>query len=89
MGGGSLDAIPVVNTTLSGFGIDIEILQIVVEVNRASTQISPKERCMSCENSCHVNAPLLGKGQGNTGEPFVEVGYDRFFLLVADKLQDP
>jgi hypothetical protein len=37
---GAFDAIPVVNTTLSSFVVNVEVLKIVVKVDRASTEVS-------------------------------------------------
>jgi hypothetical protein len=41
MSSSTFNAIPVVDTTLSSLGIDIKELQVVVEINRAGTEIPP------------------------------------------------
>jgi hypothetical protein len=41
---------------------------------------------MSCEDGGNIYAPLLGKGEGNASEPFVEVSNDGLLLFVTHKL---
>lgn len=41
MSSGTFNAISMVDTTLSSLGIDIKELQVVVEINGASTEIPP------------------------------------------------
>lgn len=86
MSGSSFNAIPVVDAALSRFGIDVKELEVIVEINRAGAEVSSQESGMGGEDGRNINSPLLGKGQSNTGQPFVEVGNDGFFLLVAYKL---
>lgn len=40
VGGGSLNAVTVVYTTLSGFRINIEPLQVVIKVNRTGAKVA-------------------------------------------------
>lgn len=38
---GTLNTVSMVDTALSGFVVDVEILEIVVEINGAGTEVSP------------------------------------------------
>jgi hypothetical protein len=85
---GSLNAVAMVYTTLPGLGIHIKPLKIVVEVDRASTEIATQKSSVSSEDGRHIDSSLLGEGQSNASQPFVEVGYDSLLFLVADELHD-
>lgn len=87
--GCALDTVSMVDAPLAGFGVDVEVLQVVIKVDRAGAKISSEESGMRREDGGDVNATLLGQRQGNTGEPFVEVSNDGSLLFVADKLQIP
>lgn len=52
---GPFDTVAVVDTTLSSFMIDVEVLQIVVEVDRACTEIATEQSSMGSEYSCHID----------------------------------
>jgi len=82
-----LDAVPVVDTALAGLSINVEVLQVVVEVDRAGAQIPTQQCCMSCEDGGHINGTLPDQRQRNTGKPLVEVRNDCPLLLMADELQ--
>jgi hypothetical protein len=85
--GGALDTVSVVDASLAGFGVDVEVLQVVVKVDRAGAKVSSEESSMGGENSGDVNASLLGERQRDTGKPLVEVSNDSPLLLVANKLR--
>ena len=55
MRGGTFDTVSVVDTALSRFVVDVEVLEVVIEVNAASTEIASKQGCMSSENGSHVD----------------------------------
>ena len=76
MGCRPFDAIPVVDSSLARFVIDVEILEIVVKINAAGTEVATKERCVSGEDSSHVDMSFAQEGDCKTGLPFVEMGYD-------------
>lgn len=86
VGGSTLDAVSVVDTTLSSLGIDIEPLKVVVEIYRAGAQVATEKSGVCCEDGSNINLSPLGQWQRNTGKPFVEVGNDSLLLLVAHKL---
>ncbi|KAH6611194.1 hypothetical protein Trco_001214 [Trichoderma cornu-damae] len=56
MSGGTLDAIPMVDATLSCLGIDVKVLEMVVEINRAGTEVSPQKSGMGGEDGRNVNS---------------------------------
>ena len=65
-----------VDTPLSSFMINIKVLQVVVEINTSSTQVSTKQSSVGGKDGSYVNVPLSAEGNSETGLPFVEVGYD-------------
>ena len=62
MSSSTFDTIPVVDTTLTSFSVDVKVLQIVVEIHGTSTQIAAKESSMGRKNSRNVNVSLATKG---------------------------
>lgn len=88
--GRALDAVAVVDAALARLGVHVKVLQVVVEVDGAGAEVAPEQRRVRREDGRHVDAALLAEGQGDTREPFVEVGDDGLFLLVRDELsQEP
>jgi hypothetical protein len=79
-------AVTVVNASLSGLGIAVKVLQVVVEIDRAGAEITTEEGCVSGENGGDVNSALLAQRKSNTGEPLVELGNDCTLLFVVDIL---
>lgn len=57
----TLDAVPVVDTTLAGLGITVKVLKVVVEINRSSAQISSEESSMGGEDGGDIYSSLLAK----------------------------
>lgn len=86
VGGGALDAVAVVDAALAGLGVDVEALQVVVEVDGAGAEVAAEEGGVGGEDGGDVDAALLGEGEGDAGEPLVEVGNDGLGFFVADKL---
>jgi hypothetical protein len=86
MSSSALDTITVVDATLAGLCIYIEILEIVVKVNRPSTEISSKESSMGCEDRGDIDSPLLSEGKRYTCKPFVKMGDNRPPFLVSNEL---
>jgi len=68
--------VPVVDTPLSSLMINIKVLQVVIEINTSSTQVSTEQSSVGGKDGSYVNMPLSAKGNSETGLPFVEVGYD-------------
>jgi hypothetical protein len=59
--------------------INIKVLQVVVEINTSSTQVSTKQSGVGGKDGSYVDMSLPAKGNSETGLPFVEVGYDCCF----------
>ena len=59
MGRTAFYAITVIDAALAGFGIDIEVLQVIVKVNRASTEVATEESRMGGEDGRDVDLPFL------------------------------
>jgi hypothetical protein len=62
----SLDTISVIDSTLSSFGINIKVLQVVVEINAAGAKVTSQESCMGGENGGDVNAALATQWETDT-----------------------
>lgn len=66
MCGCSFDTVSMVDTSLSGLMVDIEVLEVVVEVDTTGTKISSEQGCVSGEDCRDVDSPLSTEGQGHT-----------------------
>jgi len=66
--------------------VDIKVLQVVVEINTSSTQVSTEQSGVSGKDGSYVDMPLPAKGDSETGLPFVEVGNDCGFRFSGGKL---
>lgn len=86
--GGALNAVSVVDTTLSSFRVNVKVLQVVVEIDGTSAQVSPEKSRVGGEDCGHINATLLAEREGDTRKPFVEMGNDCDGLFTSDKLGD-
>lgn len=69
----AFDAISVINTTLSGFVINVEVLKIVVKVDRTSTEVSTQEGGVGSEDGGDVYVSLPAERNGDPSLPFVEM----------------
>lgn len=87
VGCSSLNAVAVVDTTLSSFSIDIEVLQVVVKIDGSSAKISAEKGSVGGKYGGDINATLLAERKGYTSQPFVELDDNCFSLLVVDKLR--
>ena len=67
MSRGPLNAVPVVNATLSCFGINVEVLQVVVEIHRTGAKISTEEGSMCGEDGSYVHLTLFGQRESDAG----------------------
>lgn len=66
-----------VDSTLARLMVDVKVLQVVVKVDAASTEVATKERGVGGEDGGDVNLALAAEGNGKTSLPLVEVGDDR------------
>lgn len=61
----AFNAVSMVNATFSSFVIDIEVLQVIVEVDRAGAEVSSQEGCVGSEDSRNINmAAIFMKNDG-------------------------
>jgi hypothetical protein len=81
-------SLPVVDTPLASFVVDVKVLQVVVEINAPSAEVSSEQGSMRSENGRHVNVALPAERNGKTSLPLVEVGDDRFVSLASRELPD-
>lgn len=88
MGGTALYAVSVVNASLTSFRIAVEVLQVVVEVDRAGAEVSSEERGVRGEDGGNIYPALFAEGESNAGEPFVELANDGPFFLVIHILRE-
>ena len=51
-------AVSVINSSFSGFVVDIKILQIVIEINGAGTEIAAEQRCVCRKYGSDVDMSL-------------------------------
>ena len=86
MGSSALDTVTVVDTTFTSLRIHVKILEIIVKVNRSSTEISPKESSMGCEDRGDINSSLLSERKCHTCKPFMKMSDNRSALLMSNKL---
>ena len=73
-----MENIPVIDAALPSFVIDIEVLQVVVEVDRAGAEVATEEGGMGREHGRHIDMTLPAERDGDAGLPLMEVGDDRF-----------
>lgn len=71
-----INSLPVVDTSLARLVVDVKVLEVVVEINTSSTQVSSEEGSVRGEDGRDVDVPLPAEGNGETSLPFVEVGHD-------------
>lgn len=82
----AFNAVSVIDATLASFMVHIKVLEIVVEVDGTSAEISAEEGCMRCEHSCHIDVALAAKRYGETCLPLMEMGNDSCMCLAGDVL---
>jgi hypothetical protein len=84
--GTTLDTVAVVDATLPRFGVDIKVLQVVVEIDRTGTEISAQQGGMGGEDGGDVDLSFPAEGEGDTREPLVELRDDGTLLLMVGVL---
>ena len=84
---GTFDAVSVVDAALAGFVINVEVLEVVVEVDRAGAEVASEEGCVGGEDGRDVDMALAKEGNGKTGLPLVEVCDDDVVELAGDVLE--
>ena len=81
-----LYAVAVVDASLPSLSIAIEVLEIIIEVDRTGAEVPPKKRGVSRKDCCYIYPSLLRQRQRDSGQPFVEMGNDSLFLFMGDEL---
>ena len=84
--GCTLDAVSMVYAALSGFVVNVEVLDIVIKVNIARGEVTAKESSVCCEHCRDIDATFPADGDGDTCLPFVEVSDDSSIELPGDIL---
>jgi len=79
-------AVTVVNASLSSLSVAVKVLQVVVKVDRAGTEVTTKEGCVSGEDGGDVDSALLTQRESNTSEPLMELCDNGALLFVVDVL---
>jgi hypothetical protein len=82
---GTLDAVAMVYTAFSGFVV-VKVLEIVVEIDAACTEISAEGR-VSCKDGGDVNVMFVTKGNGKISLPFMKMHHDRKLKLSRNVLE--
>lgn len=77
MGCTAFNAVSVVYAALSSLVVDVEILKIVVKVDRASAEVTAEKSSVCCEYGSDVDVSFSTKRDGDTSLPLVKVGDDR------------
>lgn len=60
-----LDPVAMVDATFGGLGIDIDVLELVVEVHAAGTHVAAQERGVGREDGRHRQAPVTRHQQSH------------------------
>ena len=82
----SLDTVAMVDATLAGFMINIEVLKIVVEVDGACAEVSAEKGCVGGEDCGDVDMPLSAEGDCEASLPLMEMGDDGLVQSVGGVL---
>lgn len=86
VGRAPLDAVTVVDSSLAGLVVDVEVGQVVVEVDGSGAEVATEESGVGGEDGGHVNVTLAAEGDSETGLPLVEVGDDGLAALARREL---
>ena len=75
-----------VDTPFTSLVVDIKVLEVVVEIDTTSTQVSSEQSSVGGKDGSYVDMPLSAESNSETSLPFVEVGDDSSLGLSACKL---
>ena len=87
VGGGTLDAVAMVDAALACFMVNVKVLEVVVEVDGAGAEVSTKEGCVGGKDGGDIDMALPTQGYCETGLPLVEVGNDSSLELPGNILR--
>jgi hypothetical protein len=77
----------VVNAALAGLLVDVKVLEVVVEIDRAGAEVAAEERRVRRKDGRHVDMALAAERDGEAGLPLVEVSDDGRLGVVDSELQ--
>jgi hypothetical protein len=83
----SFNAVTVINSSFASFMIDIEILQVVIKVDRARTQVPSEKSSVGSENCSDIDTAFPTEWKCNASEPFMEMNDDSFRRFMRNKLE--
>jgi hypothetical protein len=66
--------------------INVKVLEVVIEIDRAGAKISTEECSVSGENGGNVDMTFPAEGYGKTRLPFVKMSNDSFVKLSGHEL---
>jgi len=84
----TFNTVSVINATFSGFVIDIEVLKIIVEIYRTSTEIPAEKSGVGSEDGSDVDMTFTTEGDSEASLPLVKVGDDGCSSLASDILRE-
>lgn len=86
MGSRTLDAVSVIDPSFSCFMVDIEVLEVVIEVDGTSAEVSAEQGGMRCKYCRYVDMALTTERDSEASLPFMEMGNDGGVKLTRDVL---
>jgi hypothetical protein len=88
MCGRTFDTIAVVYATLASFMVDIKVLEVVVKIDAAGTEIATEEGSMGREHGRDVDVSFSAERDGDAGLPLVKMSDDGGVELLRHILND-
>lgn len=82
----SLDAVSVVDASLSCLVVHVKVAKVIVEIDRSRAQVTAQKCGVGCEDRGDVDMTLAAKGNAHTSEPFVKVSNHSRLALVGSEL---
>jgi len=86
VGGGTFDAVAVVDTALASLVVDVKVAKVVVKVDGSSTEVSSEQSGVCREDSGDIDMALAAQGDAHTSKPLMEVCDHSGSLLMGDEL---
>ena len=83
----AFDAVSMVDATFPGFVIDVEVLEVIVEIDGTSAQVTSEECGVGGEDGRHIDFAFSAERKSNTCKPLVELRNHSSLFFVVDILQ--
>lgn len=77
----SLNAITMIDSSLTSFVVNVKITKLVIEVNWTGTQITTQQCCVSGKYRSDIDFTLFDQWNCNACEPFVKMSNDSWTRL--------